>query len=406
VNFNVEKIRKDFPILSRKVYDKPLVYLDNGATTQKPLCVIKCVNDLHSDANSSIHRGLHYLSEQSTESYENARNSVREFINARSAHEIIFTSGATGSINGLAFSFGEKYINSGDEILITEMEHHSNIVPWQMLCERKKAVLKVIPFNDDGVLLVDEYEKLLSPRTRIVAVIHVSNSLGTINPVKQIIEKAHQRNIPVLVDGAQSVQHLEIDVQKLDCDFFAFSGHKIYGPTGIGVLYGKEKWLEDMPPFQGGGEMVHTVTFEKTTYNELPYKFEAGTVNYIGAIALEQAIRYFKNLGIANIAEHEEQLQKYATDKIDNLGYVKIYGRAKNKISILSFNIDGIHPYDAGMIFDKMGVAVRTGTHCAQPVMQHYNIDGTIRASFALYNTKQEIDILCEAIAKAKTMLS
>ena len=406
MNFNVEKVRKDFPILSRKVYNKPLVYLDNGATTQKPIHVIKCINDLYSNLNSSIHRGLHYLSEQSTESYEHARESVREFINARFAHEIIFTSGATGSINGLAFSFGEKYIKSGDEILVTEMEHHSNIVPWQMLCERKGAVLKVIPFNDDGELLIDEYEKLLSPRTKIVAVIHVSNSLGTINPVRQIINIAHQRNIPVLVDGAQSVQHLEIDVQKLDCDFFVFSGHKIYGPNGIGVLYGKEKWLEDMLPFQGGGEMVQNVTFEKTTYNEIPYKYEAGTVNYIGAIALEEAIRYFKNLGIANVAEHEEQLQKYATEKIDSLGYVRIYGRAKNKISILSINIEGVHPYDAGMIFDKMGVAVRTGTHCAQPVMQHYNIDGTIRASFALYNTRKEIDILCEAIKKAKTMLS
>lgn len=406
MNFNIEKIREDFPILSKKVYNKPLIYLDNGATTQKPLSVIKCISDLYSNSNSSIHRGLHYLSEKSTESYERARKSVKEFINAGSDHEIIFTSGTTGSINGVAFSFGEKYVKKGDEILITAMEHHSNIVPWQMLCERKEAVLKVIPFNNNGELLIDEYEKLLGPRTRIVAVIHVSNSLGTINPVEQIIKKAHEKNIPVLVDGAQSIQHLNIDVQKLDCDFFAFSGHKVYGPTGIGVLYGKEKWLEEMSPFQGGGEMVQTVTFEKTTYNELPFKFEAGTVNYIGAIALEEAIRYVTRIGITDIAEHETTLQQYATDKIDNMGYVKLFGRAKDKISIISFNIDGIHPYDAGMIFDKMGVAVRTGTHCAQPVMQRYNIDGTIRASFALYNTRDEIDILCKAIEKAKSMLS
>ncbi len=406
MNFNVEKIRKDFPILTRKVYDKPLVYLDNGATTQKPLCVINCISNVYSYSNSSIHRGLHYLSEQSTESYERARKTVREFINARFDHEIIFTCGTTGSINGLTFSFGEKYVNSGDEIIITAMEHHSNIVPWQILCERKNASLKIIPFNDNGELLMNEYEKLFNPKTRIVAVTHVSNVLGTINPVEQIIEKAHQRNIPVLIDGAQSVQHLEIDVQKLDCDFFVFSGHKMYGPTGIGVLYGKEKWLEEIPPFQGGGEMVHTVTFEKTTYNELPYKFEAGTVNYVGAIALEEAIKYIFRLGKANIAEHEKELQQYVEYRLENTDHIRVYGKAREKISIISFNIDDIHPYDAGMIFDKMGVAVRTGTHCAQPVMQRYNIDGTIRASFALYNTKHEIDILCEAIEKVKSMFS
>ncbi len=406
MNFDVDKIREDFPILTGKVYGKPLVYLDNGATTQKPYSVIECMSDLYSNRNSSIHRGIHYLSDKMTESYENARKTVKEFINAKSAHEIIFTSGTTGSINGLAFSFGENYINQGDEIIITAMEHHSNIVPWQMLCERKKASLKIIPFNDRGELLIDEYEKLMNPKTRIVAVIHVSNSLGTINPVEAIIEKAHQRGIPVFLDGAQSIQHLEVDVQKLDCDFFAFSGHKIYGPTGIGVLYGKEKWLEELLPFQGGGEMVDTVTFEKTTYNELPFKFEAGTVNYIGAIALGEAIKYVIKLGKVNIAEHETELLKYGTGKIENMGDVKIFGTAEDKISILSFLINNIHPYDAGMIFDKMGVAVRTGTHCAQPVMQRYNIEGTIRASFALYNTKQEIDILCEAIGKARTMFS
>jgi cysteine desulfurase/selenocysteine lyase len=406
VNFDVYKIRKDFPILNRKIYNKPLVYLDNGATTQKPACVIDCINDFHKSRNSSIHRGLHYLSEQATESYEAARKTVQEFINAGSSREIIFTSGTTGSINGLARSFGEKYINEGDEILITAMEHHSNIVPWQMLCERKKAILRVIPFNDEGELLMDEYEKLLNDKTRIVAVIHVSNTLGTVNPVEEIISKAHQMGIPVLVDGAQSVQHLEVDVQKMDCDFFVFSGHKTYGPTGIGVLYGKEKWLEEMSPFQGGGEMVANVTFEKTTYNEIPFKFEAGTTNYIGAIALAEALKYIDKTGKQSIGDHESELLKYATERISESADVKIYGTAKNKISILSFLINNIHPYDAGMIFDKMGVAVRTGTHCAQPVMDRYNIDGTIRASFALYNTKEEVDTLCRAVEKARLMFS
>ncbi len=406
MNFDVYKIRKDFPILDRKIYNKPLVYLDNGATTQKPACVIDCINDFHTRRNSSIHRGLHYLSEQATESYEAARKTVQEFINARSSREIIFTSGTTGSINGLALSFGEKYINEGDEILITAMEHHSNIVPWQMLCERKKAVLRVIPFNDEGELLMDEYEKLLNDKTRIVAVIHVSNTLGTVNPVEEIVSKAHQRGIPVLVDGAQSVQHLEVDVQKMDCDFFVFSGHKTYGPTGIGVLYGKEKWLEEMSPFQGGGEMVENVTFEKTTYNEVPFKFEAGTTNYIGAIALAEALKYIDKTGKQSIADHESELLKYATERIGESADIKIYGTAKDKISILSFLINNIHPYDAGMIFDKMGVAVRTGTHCAQPVMNRYNIDGTIRASFALYNTMEEVDTLCRAIEKVRSLLS
>lgn len=406
MNFDVSKIRKDFPVLAQKVYGKPLVYLDNGATTQKPLSVINCINNFYMSRNSSIHRGLHYLSEQATESYENAREIVKEFINARFSREIIFTSGTTGAINGLALSFGEKYIHEGDEIIITAMEHHSNIVPWQMLCERKKANLKIIPFSEKGELLLDEFEKLLTPETKIVAVIHVSNSLGTVNPVEDIIKKAHQKNVPVLIDGAQSIQHLDVDVQKLDCDFFAFSGHKIYGPTGIGVLYGKEKWLEELPPFQGGGEMVAEVTFEKTTYNELPFKFEAGTTNYIAAIALGEALKYISSIGKEGIAAYESELLEYATKKIEDLGDIKIYGTAKNKISILSFIIGNTNPYDAGMIFDKMGVAVRTGTHCAQPVMQRYNIDGTIRASLALYNTKQEIDILCEAIEKVKSMLA
>ncbi|UCH15442.1 MAG: cysteine desulfurase [Bacteroidales bacterium] len=406
MKFDVSRIRKDFPVLTQKVYGKPLVYLDNGATTQKPLSVINCINNFYLSRNSSIHRGLHYLSEQATEAYENAREIVKEFINARYSHEVIFTSGTTGSINGIALSFGEKYIHEGDEIVITAMEHHSNIVPWQMLCERKNANLKIIPFSDDGELLLDEFDKLLTPQTKIVAVIHVSNSLGTVNPVEDIIRKSHQRNVPVLIDGAQSVQHLDVDVQKLDCDFFVFSGHKIYGPTGIGILYGKEKWLEDLQPFHGGGEMVAEVTFEKTTYNELPFKFEAGTTNYIAAIALGEALKYVSSIGKEGIAAYESELLEYATKKIKDLGDIKIYGTAKNKISILSFIIGNINPYDAGMIFDKMGVAVRTGTHCAQPVMHRYNIDGTIRASLAMYNTKQEIDILCEAIEKAKSMLA
>jgi cysteine desulfurase/selenocysteine lyase len=404
MNFDVYKIRKDFPILQRQVYNCPLVYLDNGATTHKPLPVIECVNNYHTFSNSSIHRGVHYLSEQATEDYENARKTVQRFIHAAHPHEIIFTSGTTGSINGIAFSFGENYVKEGDEIIITEMEHHSNIVPWQMLCERKKANLKVIPFSDQGLLQLQQLDRLITDKTRLVAVIHVSNTLGTVNPVESIIKKAHAHGLPVLVDGAQSVQHYPIDVQQLDCDFFVFSGHKIYGPTGIGILYGKEKWLEEMPPFQGGGEMVDVVTFQKTTYNDLPFKFEAGTPNYIGAIALAEALKYIANIGIDKIASHETRLLEYGTQKLNELGYITIYGNTRPKSSILSFNIQGVHPSDAGMVIDKMGIAVRTGTHCAQTVMQHYGIDGTIRASLALYNTLEEIHTLVEAVKKVKTM--
>jgi cysteine desulfurase/selenocysteine lyase len=404
MNYNVQTIRNDFPVLQRQVYNKPLIYLDNGATTQKPLPVINCINDFHRSKNSSIHRGVHYLSEQATEEYENARRTVQQFIRAGHPHEIIFTAGTTASINGIAFSFGERYISEGDEIIISEMEHHANIVPWQMLCERKKARLKIIPFSDEGELRLEELDRLISPRTRLISVIHISNTLGTVNPVEEIIRKAHARNIPVLVDGAQSVQHTPVDVKQMDCDFFVFSGHKVYGPTGIGVLYGKEKWLEEMPPFQGGGEMVDIVTFERTTYNQLPLKFEAGTPNYIGAIALAEALNYISGLGIVNISEYEQQLLEYGSQKIKDLGYVRLYGTSRPKSSIISFNLNGIHPYDAGMVLDKMGIAVRTGTHCAQPVMQHYAIEGTIRASLALYNTFEELDALVESVKKVKTM--
>lgn len=404
MDFKIENIREDFPLLSRKVYDKPLVYFDNGATTQKPKQVINCINNYHTLKNSSIHRGVHYLSEQATEDFENARKTVQQFIRAKHAHEIIFTPGTTASINGIAFSFGERYISAGDEIIITEMEHHANIVPWQMLCERKNAVLKVIPFSDNGELKLEELGRLITSKTKLVAVMHVSNALGTINPVEKIIVEAHSHGIPVLVDGAQSIQHMPVDVTKMDCDFFTFSGHKVYGPTGIGILYGKEKWLEVLPPFMGGGEMVDVVTFEKTTYNSLPLKFEAGTPNYIGAIAMGEALNYVTALGIDRIGTYEKKLLNYGTERLNDLGYITMYGTARDKSSILSFDINGVHSYDAGMVIDKMGIAVRTGTHCAQPVMQHFGIKGTIRASLALYNTAGELDVLIDAIKKVKSM--
>ncbi len=405
MSFDIKKIRNDFPILREKIYgDKPLIYLDNGATTQKPDIVIDYISQLYSRFNSSIHRGVHFLSEKATEDYENARKTVQTFIGAEKSNEIIFTSGTTGSINGLAFSFGERYIKAGDEIIISEMEHHANIVPWQMLCERKGANLKVIPFDDNGELILENLEKLISKKTRLISIVYISNSLGTVNPVKEIIDTAHKYNIPVLVDGAQAIQHTPVNVKELDCDFFAFSGHKIYGPTGIGVLYGKEKWLNELPPFQGGGDMVDIVTFEKTTYNALPFKFEAGTTNYIGAIAMAKALDYISDLGLENIIEYESELLAYATKKFTDMDGITLYGKSREKASIISFLINGVHPYDAGMVIDKMGIAVRTGTHCTQPVMQHFKIDGTIRASLALYNTKEEIDILCDAISRVKQM--
>lgn len=406
MSFDIQKIRNDFPILREKVYEKPLVYLDNGATTQKPDVVIGTMEQLYKKKNSSIHRGIHYLSEEMTEAYEQARDTIRSFINARSTAEIIFTHGATSAINAVAFSFGEKYVNAGDEIVISEMEHHSNLVPWQMLCERKQATLKVIPFNDNGELIIEEYKKLLSDKTRIIAVNHASNSLGTVNPVKEIIRIAHENNIPVLVDGAQIVQHGAVDVRDLDCDFFVFSGHKIFGPTGIGVLYGKEKMLEELPPYQGGGDMVDCVTMEKTTYNELPYKFEAGTMNYIGAIGLGKAVEYVKNIGIEAIATYEHELLQYTNKKLGAIEGLRIYGNAPHKINVFSFLLDEIHPYDAGMVLDKLGIAVRTGTHCTQPVMDHFDISGTIRASMVFYNTTGEVDLLVYALDRVKKMFS
>jgi len=403
---SIPDIRNDFPILKQTVYGKPLIYFDNGATTHKPEVVIRTVSELQEYWNSSIHRGLHYLSDRMTERYEQARESVRAFINAASTSEIIFTSGTTGSINGVAFSFGEKYVRPGDEILITEMEHHSNLVPWQMMCERKGAVLKVIPMDDRGELVLDSLDDLITEKTRILAVVHASNSLGTVNPVKEIIRRAHALDIPVLVDGAQMVQHGEVDVRDMDCDFYVFSAHKIFGPTGSGVLYGKEKWLEELPPYQGGGDMVDRVTFEGTTYNALPFKFEAGTTNYTGAIGLGAALEYVQSLGIGEIKKHEAHLIRLMTEKLEGIPGLVLYGKAKERISVFSFLLDQIHPYDAGMILDKMGIAVRTGTHCTQPVMDHFGITGTIRASLVFYNTEEEVARFGEGLKKTMQMLS
>ena len=406
MGLNIEQIRKDFPILQQQVYNKPLIYLDNGATTQKPQVVIDTLREIYEKQNSSIHRGIHYLSEQMTGRYEAARETVRSFINATSTREIIFTSGATGSINAVAFSFGEKYVGAGDEILISEMEHHSNIVPWQMLCERKGATLKVIPFDETGELQLEHLDELLSKKTRIVALTHASNSLGTINPVKEVIRRAHEREIPVLLDGAQMVQHGAVDVRDLDCDFYVFSSHKIYGPTGSGVLYGKEALLEELPPYQGGGDMVDQVSFEGTTYNTLPFKFEAGTTHFTGAIGLAAALDYLDSVGIEEIAGYEQELITYARKKLEEIPKLRIYGESEHRISVFSFLLDKVHTYDAGMILDKMGIAVRTGTHCTQPVMDHFGISGTIRASLVFYNTMEEVDRLVEGIHKTVEMLS
>jgi cysteine desulfurase/selenocysteine lyase len=403
--FDVNTIRQDFPILSQEVYGKPIVYFDNGATTQKPRVVIDTVQKYYRELNSSIHRGVHFLSERSTETYESAREFVRSFINAASVNEIIFTSGATGSINAVAFSFSEKYLGKGDEILISGMEHHANIVPWQMACERKGARLKVIPFTKSGELVLKEYKKLLNERTKLVALTHVSNTLGTINPVKEMIREAHRHGIPVLLDGAQSIQHGKVDLAELDCDFYVFSGHKVYGPNGIGVLYGKEKWLDELPPYQGGGDMVDCVTYEKTTYNVLPFKFEAGTTNYVGAAGLKAALEYISEIGLDRIAEYESNLLQYALKKLETVEGMEIYGRSKNKISIIAFLLNGIHQYDAGMVLDKMGIAVRTGTHCNQPVMDFFKISGTLRASMVFYNTFEEVDRLYEGLLKVRKML-
>ena len=403
---DIAEIRADFPILGRKVYGKPLVYFDNGATTQKPNCVIDSLVEVYSTYNSNIHRGVHYLSDMSSEAYENAREKVRAFINAAKREEVVFTSGTTGSINGIAFSFGERYINEGDEIIISHLEHHANIVPWQMMCERKGAVLKVIPVNDAGEIIFESFINLLSSRTKLVSVTQVSNALGTILPIDRIIEAAHAAGVPVLIDGAQGIQHGITDMKKLDCDFYVFSGHKIYGPNGIGILYAKEKWLTELPPFQGGGDMVDKVTFEKTTYNELPFKFEAGTMNYPAAIGLGKALDYVSDLGREDIAKREHELQLYVTQRLSAIKGLKIFGNSENKIPTVSFHLNNIHQYDAGVILDKMGIAVRTGTHCAQPVMERYGIDGTIRASICFYNTREEIDSLVTGIEKVIGMFT
>jgi len=404
MSLDINKIRADFPILNQTIHGKPLVYFDNGATAQKPLRVLDALDKMHRELNANIHRGAHFLSEQSTEKYEDAREVIRGFINAESTREVVFTAGTTAAINLVAFSFGEKFVKAGDEVLVSEMEHHSNIVPWQMMCERRGATLKVLPFDNNGELRMDLLPDLLTEKVRIVAVNQASNSLGTINPIKEIIALAHSRNIPVLIDGAQGIHHIGMDVKDIDCDFYAFSGHKIYGPTGIGVLYGKEKWLEQLPPYQGGGDMIATVTFAKTTYAELPLKFEAGTANYIGAVGLAEAIRYLQSLGLDAIAEHEEKLLKYATERLSSIPGLTIYGNAQKKVSLISFLLDDIHPYDTGMILDKLGIAVRTGTHCTEPVMQHFGISGTVRASFGLYNTTEEIDRLYDALLRVKQM--
>ena len=399
-NYDVNRIRDDFPILSKKVHDKNLVYLDNAATTQKPTYVIDKVNKYYTSMNANIHRGVHALSQEATEAFESARIQIKQFINSIGKNQIIFTRGTTEAINLVASSYGRWKIKEGDEIIISHMEHHSNIVPWQLLCHEKNAKLRIIPINDKGEIIFEEFTKLINDRTKFISIVYVSNSLGTINPIKEIIRYAHQFNIPVLVDAAQAVNHLKVDVQDLDCDFLAFSGHKIYGSTGIGALYGKVELLDAMPPYQGGGDMISKVTFEETTYNELPHKFEAGTPDIAGAIGLGAAIEYVNKIGIENIREHEKSLLEYATNKIEEVPGLRIIGTAKDKTSVLSFVLENIHPHDIGTFLDFEGVAIRTGHHCTQPVMKRFNIPATSRASFAMYNTKEEVDVLVYGLKK------
>lgn len=401
---DITKIRADFPILSREVYGKPLIYFDNGATTQKPRCVVDAIVDEYYSVNANVHRGVHFLSQQATELHEGSRETVRRFINARTSAEVIFTRGTTEAINLLAFSFGEEFMKEGDEVIISTMEHHSNIVPWQLLAARKGISIKVIPMNDLGELLLDEYEKLFSDRTRIVSIAHISNVLGTINPVKEMIATAHAHGVPVLVDGAQSIPHMQVDVQDLDVDFFAFSGHKVYGPTGVGVLYGKEEWLDKLPPYQGGGEMIQSVSFEKTTFNELPFKFEAGTPDYIGTTGLAKALDYVSAIGLAQIAAHEHELTTYAMQRLGEIEGMRFLGEAAHKSSVVSFLVGNIHPFDMGTLLDRLGIAVRTGHHCAEPLMRRLGIEGTVRASFAMYNTKEEIDALVAGVDRVRKM--
>lgn len=402
--YDIQKIREDFPILDREVYGKPLIYLDNGATTQKPRQVVEAITDEYYSVNANVHRGVHFLSQQATELHEASRETVRRFINARSSNEIVFTRGTTESINLLASSFADSQMKEGDEVIVSVMEHHSNIVPWQLQAARKGIVLKVIPMNDRGELLLDEYEKLFSERTKLVSFAHVSNVLGTVNPAKEMIATAHAHGVPVLIDGAQSVPHMKVDVQDLDADFFAFSGHKIYGPTGVGVLYGKEEWLDKLPPYQGGGEMIQSVSFEKTTFNELPFKFEAGTPDYIGTTALAKALDYVSAIGMENIAAHEHELTLYAMQRLKEINGMRIFGEAEHKSSVISFLVGNIHHLDMGTLLDRLGIAVRTGHHCAQPLMIRMGIEGTVRASFGLYNTKEEIDRLAAGIERVSRM--
>jgi cysteine desulfurase/selenocysteine lyase len=402
---NIEKIRADFPILKTRVNGNPLTYLDNAATTQKPQVVIDAILDYYKNYNSNIHRGTHHLSNLATEAHEAARKTVTQYINAKHDHEIIFTRGTTEAVNLVAFSFGEAFVQPGDEVIVTELEHHSNFVPWQMMCERRGARFRVVPFDENGDLRLDIFENLLSDKTRIVAFNAVSNSLGTVNPAKKIIKMAHDAGAAVLVDGAQAVQHIEHDVQELDADFYAFSGHKIYGPTGIGVLYGKEKWLDAMPPYQGGGEMIDLVSIEKTTYNSLPFKFEAGTPNIVGPIGLAAAIDYLNILNFDDVVAHEDAVLAYGLEKLHEIDNLKIYSNAKRHTSIIAFNVEGVHHYDLGTLLDTHGIAVRTGHHCTQPIMTALGISGTVRASLALYNTKDEIDTLVTAIRKVLKML-
>lgn len=402
--YDINKVREDFPILSRQIYGKPLVYFDNGATTQKPLCVLDAMRNEYLNVNANVHRGVHYLSQQATDLHEAARETVRKFINAPKVEEVIFTRGTTESLNLVVSSFGDRFLSEGDEVIVSVMEHHSNIVPWQLLAAKKGIAIKVIPMTDEGDVIMEEYEKLFNEKTRIVSITQVSNVLGTINPVKEMIRIAHEHEVPVMVDGAQSTPHMKVDVQDLDCDFFAFSGHKIYGPTGIGVLYGKEKWLDEMPPYQGGGEMIESVSFEKTTFEKLPFKFEAGTPDYVATHGLATALNYVTELGLDNIFAHEQELTRYAMEQMEEIPGMRLFGTSQHKDAVISFLVGDIHHLDMGTLLDRLGIAVRTGNHCAEPLMHRLGISGTVRASFALYNTKEEVDALIAGIKRVSQM--
>lgn len=402
--YDINKVRGDFPILSRQIYGKPLVYFDNGATTQKPLCVLDAMRNEYLNVNANVHRGVHYLSQQATDLHEAARETVRKFINAPKVEEVIFTRGTTESLNLVVSSFGDRFLSEGDEVIVSVMEHHSNIVPWQLLAAKKGIAIKVIPMTDDGDVIMEEYEKLFNEKTRIVSITQVSNVLGTINPVKEMIRIAHEHEVPVMVDGAQSTPHMKVDVQDLDCDFFAFSGHKIYGPTGIGVLYGKEKWLDEMPPYQGGGEMIESVSFEKTTFEKLPFKFEAGTPDYVATHGLATALNYVTELGLDNVFAHEQELTRYAMEQMKEIPGMRLFGTSQHKDAVISFLVGDIHHLDMGTLLDRLGIAVRTGHHCAEPLMHRLGISGTVRASFALYNTKEEVDALIAGIKRVSQM--